>query len=303
MAEETAVPETEQETETTDSQDQNQEQNAEGTEQKPEGENTEGTETEQAESTTEEYWDSEEDYNESLGLGKRTNAQIAEYVKSLETKAETYRQTNPTWNPPQQQAPEKSKDNDFKFIPKRGVATQQLSSIQFTNDEAGQKTKAGWETMTKLIDSALDPTFDTLEENMQSLRFAIAQMADHLQRQSYNGVKRKDLVPFEKIEGFMKQNFILDANKAVQRYLVDNNPDLLVQLTKDAEKAGEKRGQNFRFKKNSATRRQKPTTNTGKIYAPYVSKDGDIDRAKLNHFPASKQKEIVDAWYNDITKE
>lgn len=298
MADEADVLEKEQTDETTDSQETNQETEEE-TEQETEGDKPEGEKPEQTDTQEKEYWDTEEEYNESLGLGKRTNVQIAEYVKSLETKAETFRQTNPTWNPQPPKQEEKSKDTDFKFLPQRGVATKQLESMQFSTDENGQKAKAGWQTMTKLMDSALDPTFDSLEENMQSMRFAIAKMADHLQRQSYKNVKRKDLAPFEKIENYMKQNFELDAEKAVQRFLVDNNPDLLMQLAKDAEKAGEKKGQQFKFKKNSATRRGKPTTSGTQSWIPYIDKStGELSRDKMSRagIDSKKQHEIALAW-------
>lgn len=229
---------------------------------KPEKESTE-EETEETEESEEglegvEEFDEEEDYFESLGVGKQTGEQVAEEIKKLRQENDSLKQYRAETGFEKPTPRQTQTSDEHRFIKEASLASKHISTIQFGTDDAGQKAKKSYETMAGIVDSAVDPVIKQSEQGMQTLRGALAKIAEHLIDQSYKGFSRQDLVALGDIKEQMMGDFEFDADRYAKRYLFERKPDLLAELTRKAEKKGEEKGQRKRFPKFTSTRRGKP---------------------------------------------
>lgn len=269
------------------------------TEEKKELEDSENeSEEESTEETTEaeeskdglegvDEFDNEEDYFESLGVGKKTGEQVAEEIKKLRQDNESLRQYQAEVGFEKPQPRQTQTTEEHKFIKESNLASKHVNTMQFGTDDAGQKAKKSYEVMAQLVDSANDPVIKQVEKGMQTFREAFAEIAKHLIRQSYNGFSRKDLVKLEDIQEQMLSDFSFDAERYAKRYLFERKPDLLGELTRKAEKKGEERGQQKRLKRYSSSRRGKPSPR-GVDWEPYFTHGKPNE--KFHSLPNAKEK-------------
>lgn len=242
-----------------------------------------------------EYYESEEDYAEKeLGVGRKTFSQLASEYKEMQEQLGAYKAEPPKFSP-LRPLPEQKTQDEFKFLPERGLATKYVSTIRFDEStDAGQKMKASYGSVAQLVDSALDPVLENTEKGLQNVRAAMSAFMDFAQQLSYKGVKRKDLVPFEKLQPFMMQQGLLDAERAAQIFIAQNNPTLLPELIKSAKNEGRKRGLKEKWKKASSVRRTKERAPRAPDWKPYFDRDGGRN-AKFYSLPPDKQVAMAEA--------
>ena len=226
--------------------------------------------TEESEGEFEEH-KSEEDYVESLGLGRKTFEEVATDFKQKEEQLAAIKEHQATTGFEPYKPPVQEKQDEHKFLADRGLATKHVSQKQFNTDEAGQKSKANYSALAQVIDSTFDPALDQIETVLQDFRGTMAFMVDHIRKSSYEGLPNKNLVSYKDIEGILNQRNILDAGIALREFLVYNKPELLSQLTQKAEKRGERRGQHKRNRKFSSVRRQKTSPKSQADWKPYFT--------------------------------
>lgn len=269
---------------------------------------TEEIEPEQEEESPEaEYYDTEEDLFEELGVGRMTAEQAAAMIKEQKQQIEAIKtvqpqQTIPQYQPQFQPQP-KPQEGEFKFLPNRGMAKKRVEDMQYSESDDGRAMRSNNIKSAQFFDSVLDPVLDNLEDNQQSLRSAIFQIAQHLQKQSYDGYRGKDMVKFEDLQPMMMQNFILDAGQAANQFLAQNNPQRLVEIQQRAQKEGERRALKKRFKKSSSTRRQKSSQPKGVSWQAFYNRDGSINTEKLYKLAPEDRVKITEARLRDIQKE
>ncbi len=279
-------------------------------EEKPEEEETEEKPEEQEETPEEgEFYDSEEDLFEELGVGRviaeqaaaklKEQAQQIEAMKAVQPQPQTI---IPQYQPPFQPQPQ-PQEKEFKFLPKRSLAKERVEGMQYAETDEGRTMRTSNIRSAQFLDSVIDPVLDSLEENQQSLRSAIFQIAQHLQKQSYDNYRGKDLVRFEDLQPMMMQNFILDAPQAANQFLAQRNPQLLVQIQQRAQKEGERKALKNRFKKSSSTRRQKGSQPKAANWQPYYNKDGTVNQEKLYKLEPQERVKITESHLRDVQKE
>ena len=260
----------------------------ESTEEKTE-ETVESVEPEEPEEGLEgvDEYENEEDYFESLGVGKQTGEQVAEEIKKLREDNASLRQyrAETGFEKPQPQTAQSTEEH--RFIKESGLASKHVGTLRFNDDEAGQRSKQSHSIMAQLVDSAVDPVIKQVEQAMQTFRGGFAEIAKHLIKESYNGFSRKDLVKLEDIQDQMLNDFNFDAGKYAKRYLFESKPDLLSELTRKAEKKGEERGQQKRLKRFSSSRRGKPSPRSVG-WETYFTQGKPND--KYHSLPNSKEK-------------
>lgn len=267
--------------EATTLEEQDQLQDTEEKEELEDSENESKEESTEEESKTEESeeglegvdeFDNEEDYFESLGVGKQTGEQVAEEIKKLRQDNDSLRQYQAETGFERPRPKQTQTTDEHRFIKETGLASKHIETLRFNDDEAGRKSKQSYSVMGQLVDSAVDPVIEQVEKSMQTFRGAFGKLAEHLITQSYKGFSRKDLVKLEDIKTQMLEDFEFDADRYAKRYLFERKPDLLGELTRKAEKRGEEKGQRRKFPRNSSTRRTKSSPKTTSIdWKPYFT--------------------------------
>lgn len=281
-------------------------------EETPETETEETEQTEQEpeqeeESPEAEYYETEEDLFEELGVGRMTAEQAAATIKEQKQQIEAIKtvqpqQTIPQYQPQFQPQP-KPQEGEFKFLPDRGMAKKRVEDMQYSETDDGRAMRSNNIKSAQFFDSVLDPVLDNLEDNQQSLRSAIYQIAQHLQKQSYDSYRGKDMVKFDELQPMMMQNFILDAGQAANQFLAQNNPQRLVEIQQRAQKEGERRALKKRFKKSSSTRRQKGSQPKGTSWKSFYDRDGNVITEKLYKLAPEDRVKITEAHLRDVQKE
>ena len=241
-----------------------------------------------------EYFESEKEYLESLGVGDfdGVNSLVSDYKEKLK-KLKQY----------------EAMSIDDNITPKEKTTKEEVDNLrdnmfsetfgEFSKYAPDEKTKEFYGFLGKALDQGMSPFVKTVDQQNKMVSNAILQVVRYLRDDSWNRLPNefKNLASREQVDKIMDSYGFLDYRQGFNGYVL-KNPNLLSQYAKMNEQKGIDKGRKIKFPKSNSPRRDKsktPDSGGGVNIKKYILPDGEINKQALNRLPVNKRNEILDA--------